>query len=88
MDALKHAILSIKSLSVSEREAWQTLFNHYVFEHEQTQLDHIPTQALGMLDRLVNCELEVEDRTQTIIENSAEMKARAIRADLLKALNK
>ena len=88
MDALKHAILSIKSLSVSERKAWQKLFNHYVFEHEQTQLDHIPTQALGMLDRLVNGEHKVESHAQTTIENSAEMRARAIRADLLKALNK
>ncbi|MDA8622442.1 cupin-like domain-containing protein, partial [Psychrosphaera sp.] len=77
MDALKHAILSIKSLPVEQRQAWKVLFSTYVFDHQAKQFEHIPKSALGMLDDLIGSDA-----------NTQELRARQIRADLLKALNK
>jgi hypothetical protein len=48
-DALTHAILGIKSLSPEQRQAWKTLFDHYVFDPPEDALDHIPGKARGRL---------------------------------------
>lgn len=44
-NALLHAILSIKYLPKEQREAWQGLFNHYVFEQPDDMYDHLPEQV-------------------------------------------
>ncbi|MBT5922218.1 MAG: cupin-like domain-containing protein, partial [Cellvibrionales bacterium] len=49
MDTLVHALLSIKTLPAEQKRAWQTLFNHYVFEQEPNALSHIPDEVLGVL---------------------------------------
>lgn len=88
MDALKHAILSIKSLPIEQRQAWKQLFSSYVFDHQPDQFEHIPQNALGMLDDLIESNT---NQYQTLSEAEAttpEMRARQIRASLLKALNK
>ena len=48
-NALQHAILSLRSLPIAQRKAWQAMFNHYVFEHELHDTDHITEHAQGML---------------------------------------
>ncbi len=48
-NALQHAILSLRSLPIAQRKAWQAMFNHYVFEHELHDTDHIAEHAQGML---------------------------------------
>lgn len=44
-NALTHAILSIRSLPEAEREAWQALFNHYIFERDENDIAAIPDHA-------------------------------------------
>jgi len=50
MDALFHALLNIKNLPEAERIAWKAMFDHYVFEPNDSNLDHIPKTQLGILD--------------------------------------
>jgi hypothetical protein len=53
LDALLHALLNIRDLPEAQRKAWQTFFNHYVFEDPEHAAEHIPVQrrgALGALD--------------------------------------
>ncbi len=47
-DALNHAILSIKDLPESQREAWRNMFDYYVFSPRANQ--HIPEQRKGSLN--------------------------------------
>ncbi|WP_255463257.1 cupin-like domain-containing protein [Microbulbifer sp. YPW1] len=49
MDALTHAMLSIRQLPEAERAAWRSLFEHYVFTSQDGRYDHIPEPALGRL---------------------------------------
>lgn len=43
MDAFTHALLSIKQLPRAEREAWQALFNHYVFSESAADRGYWPS---------------------------------------------
>ncbi|MGH8026278.1 MAG: cupin-like domain-containing protein, partial [Pseudoxanthomonas sp.] len=51
LGALMHAILALKPLSGSEREAWKRLFDHYVF-NDQDPAAHIPVERRNLLGRL------------------------------------
>lgn len=44
-NALLHAIMSIKHLPITERQAWQEIYNHYVFDQPDDMYDHLPTQV-------------------------------------------
>ncbi|MEW6998488.1 cupin-like domain-containing protein [Colwelliaceae bacterium BS250] len=48
-NALLMAMLSLRNLPKSQRKAWQSIFNHYIFDHDNEQIDHIPESAQGML---------------------------------------
>jgi hypothetical protein len=53
MNALMLAILSVRDLPPQQRQAWQNLFRHYVFEADERTAAHIAPQArrvLGPLD--------------------------------------
>ncbi len=56
MNALEHAILSIRGLPESQREVWKNLFNHYVFDYEKENFQHIPAAALGSLGDITDDE--------------------------------
>ena len=45
MDAFRHALLSIKSLPLEQKKAWQQLFEHYVFN--DVDLEHVPADKRG-----------------------------------------
>lgn len=47
--ALHHALLSIAGLPAGERQIWQDIFNHYVFNDDAKSYDHIPPSARGIL---------------------------------------
>ncbi|WP_340677326.1 cupin-like domain-containing protein [Paraglaciecola sp.] len=48
-NALKLAILSLRNLPTRQRQAWQAIFEHYIFNHQEGDLDHIPDAVKGML---------------------------------------
>lgn len=50
--ALLHAILSIRDLPPRHREAWKVLFDHYVFDADESVYEHIPESGRGCLGPL------------------------------------
>jgi hypothetical protein len=70
MNALLMALLSVRDLPAAQRQAWQQLFDHYVFAASDSSRAHIPAAAQGIL--------------QPLHPNAA----RALRARLLKSLNR
>jgi len=48
-NALSMAILAIRSLPKDQRMAWKHIFDHYVFNEELDQHDHIPDSAKDIL---------------------------------------
>ena len=51
-DALHHAMLSIRDLDPAAKRRWKALFDHYVFENDDSVTAHIPEGARGVLDPL------------------------------------
>lgn len=51
-DALHHAMLSIRDLDPAAKRRWKELFDHYVFENDDSVTAHIPEGARGVLDPL------------------------------------
>ncbi|WP_053094164.1 cupin-like domain-containing protein [Cellvibrio sp. pealriver] len=52
LNALFHAILSIRELSQKEKEAWKGLFDYYIFSEQAEKYSHIAEGARGFLDPL------------------------------------
>jgi hypothetical protein len=51
LNALYHAIITIKNLPPKERAAWRAYFDHYVFEDNGDPVEHLPEQAHGVLGK-------------------------------------
>ena len=51
-EALLHAILSLRDLPPRQREVWRGLFNHYVFDADESVYEHIPESGRGCLAKL------------------------------------
>jgi len=49
MNALMHAVMTVRDLPPAQREAWRELFRHYVFEAGDETAGHIPPAARRML---------------------------------------
>lgn len=47
--ALMHAILSVRDLPKRQRQAWQAMFDHYVFDADEAVFEHIPEAGRGCL---------------------------------------
>jgi hypothetical protein len=48
MNVFKHALLGLRGLPEEQRKAWQNIFNYYVFNAQDEELQHIPEQSRGM----------------------------------------
>jgi len=51
-DALLHAILNIRDLPKSQRDAWQKTFDFYVFDAKEENVRHIPEGRRGVVGEL------------------------------------
>jgi len=72
MNALMHAILSVRDLPPAERAVWKEVFRHYVFDYDEAEVaGHIPESARRVLASPVG-----------------EERARHLRALLLQRLNR
>jgi hypothetical protein len=49
-NAMFHAMMSVKSLPAIHRNAWKTMFEHYVFEVNGRTGTHLPESRRGILD--------------------------------------
>lgn len=48
LEALMHAMVAVRDLPPQHREAWRTLFDHYVFEANGPVAEHLPPAARGV----------------------------------------
>ena len=51
-DALLHAVLAIRDLPEQQKQGWQSLFNHYVFNDAENALGHLENNQRGVLANL------------------------------------
>lgn len=51
-NALLHAMMSIRSLPQTHRDAWHAMFEHYVFEKNGKTGEHLPEARRGILNDL------------------------------------
>lgn len=65
MNALMMAILTVRDLPPAQREAWENLFRHYVFETSEDTTAHIAPQARRVLGPL-NAEAARELRARLL----------------------
>jgi hypothetical protein len=49
MNALFHAIMTVRDLPAEQRKAWEALFRHYVFETSELTAGHIPPGSRRVL---------------------------------------
>lgn len=49
VDALLHAVLSLRPLPPEQRRAWAALFEHYVFGPGEAATAHLPAEGRGLL---------------------------------------
>jgi len=54
LDALNHALLSIRDLPREQREVWRDVFDHYVFGDADDAASHIPEKARGVLSPITD----------------------------------
>lgn len=49
LSVLKHALLSLRDLPPRQRQAWQHIFEYYVFDPQDSNTAHIPEHSRGIL---------------------------------------
>ena len=52
MNVLQHGILGLRDLPLEQRQVWQQIFEHYVFNPQEEDLAHIPEHARGVLNSI------------------------------------
>jgi hypothetical protein len=51
LNALYHAVITLRDLPRQEREAWRVHFDHYVFGDNGDAVEHLPEKARGILGK-------------------------------------
>ncbi|WP_197942425.1 cupin-like domain-containing protein [Sphingomonas sp. HMP9] len=61
---LFHALLTLRELPETERDAWRTMFDHYIFGTNGDPMSHLPEDARGVFGAMTP---EIRKRITTII---------------------
>lgn len=48
-DVLNHAMMTLRDLPPEEKRIWKHMFEHYVFDTDGSESEHIPTHARGIM---------------------------------------
>src|SRR3546814_17219520 len=67
MNALMHAIMTVRDLPPAQREVWQEVFRHYVFEPGEATAGPIPEDARRLLSPLA--EKQARERTAPLLQS-------------------
>ncbi|WP_271144633.1 cupin-like domain-containing protein [Brevundimonas sp. NIBR10] len=51
-EAMIHSVMTVRPLPPAHRDAWRSMFEHYVFEADGDPAAHIPVQSQGVLGRM------------------------------------
>jgi len=51
INALYHAVITMKDLPPNELAAWRNMFDHYIFGDNGDPVEHLPTNARGLLGK-------------------------------------
>lgn len=54
VNALYHSILLIRDLPAAQRDAWKLIFDRYVFDYDEANFQHIPSEAQGAIGELTD----------------------------------
>jgi hypothetical protein len=52
MNTLIQAMWSLRGRPESEKRAWKSVFDYYIFASQETATEHLPEQARGILGRM------------------------------------
>ena len=52
LNVLQHAVMGLRDLPPEQRKVWQRLFEHYVFESNDENFEHIPKHSKGVLNEM------------------------------------
>lgn len=52
VNALNLALITIRDLPAEQRKVWHDIFEHYVFDDNDSRFDHIPEHVRGIVGRL------------------------------------
>ena len=51
LNALYHAVITMRDLPPNEMAAWRNMFNHYIFGDNGDPVEHLPQNARGLLGK-------------------------------------
>jgi hypothetical protein len=52
LNVLQHAVMGLRDLPPEQKKVWQRLFEHYVFESNDENFEHIPKHSKGVLNEM------------------------------------
>jgi hypothetical protein len=67
MDALMHAMMSVRDRSAKEKEAWKGLFDYYIFADSEQARAHLPPESQGLL---ANMDDNLARRLRAMLRNN------------------
>jgi hypothetical protein len=51
LNALYHAVITVKDLPPKEKKAWRNMFDHYIFGDDGDPVEHLPESGRGLLGK-------------------------------------
>ena len=64
LNALYHAVITVKDLPPNEKKAWRNMFDHYIFGDDGDPVEHLPEKGRGLLGKRTP---ELVDRVKKLL---------------------